>query len=286
MRNFARKEILMRLRAKIDMGRPVIAGGAGLGIVGRMQEEAGIDLVMAYNTGPYRMDGNPSFVGHMAYGNCNETTLRLVDILANSLSHTPIVAGVGAGDPFLNIPRHIETLCYHGASGITNVPTVGGKGVGALQGPVRDDMEANGFGFDREVRMIRYCRQSGILTVAYAFETEQVKKLVQAGVDIIAPHVGGTAGGLTGFKSQPLEEAAKRIQKMHEAAIKENPDIIVLCHGGPLENPESVKKCMELTKLHGFIGASTLERIPVEKELLDVIGRFKRTRPRQKEVAE
>lgn len=277
MRRFAREEILEKLHTKIENHSPIIAGGAGLGIVAKMQEAGGIDLIMAYNTGPYRMDGTPSFVGHMSYGNCNDVTLKLIDVLANRLTHTPIVAGVGAGDPFLDVPYHIETLCYHGASGITNVPTLGGRKRGSLQGPVRDDMEVNGFGFDRETEMIEYCRKRDILTVAYAFEEEQVQRLVQAGADIISPHVGGTAGGLTGFSAISVEEAADKINAMYLAAVKENPEVIVLCHGGPLKDAESVRQCMSMTEVHGFIGASTLERIPVENEIAHVVGEFKAT---------
>lgn len=277
MKQMERKEILKRLTLKIKAGKPVIAGGAGLGIVAKMQEAAGIDMIMAYNTGPYRMDGVPSFVGHMPYGNCNRVTLELVDILANRLTDTPVIAGAGAGDPFLDIPYHIEALCRRGASGITNVPTVGGKKAGAIKGPVRDDMEWNGFGFKREAEMIRYCRKRDIFSVAYAFDEEQVRTLVQAGTDIIAPHVGGTAGGMTGFEAVSVEEAADKIQRMYMAAVQENPDIIVLCHGGPLKDAKTVEECMKLTDIHGFIGASALERIPVENELTKIVSAFKAT---------
>jgi len=280
MRQICRNEIIKALHEKIRQKRLVIAGGAGLGIVAKMQEAAGIDLIMAYNTGPYRMDGTPSFIGHMSYGNCNRVTMELVDILVNQTESVPIIAGVGAEDPFLDLSDHIEQLCYRGVSGITNVPTIGGRHKGSLQGPVALDMEANGFGFAKEVEMIRYCRNRNILTAVYAFETEQVRQMVQAGADIIAPHVGGTAGGLTGFAALSVEAAADKISRMYQAAVSENPDVIVLCHGGPLKDPESVRRCIELTGVQGFIGASALERIPVERELAKVVRGFKKTQLR------
>lgn len=280
MRRFSREEILERLKAKINKRQPIIAGDAGLGIIGKMQEAAGIDLIMACGTGPFRMDGIPSFVGHMAYGNCNRITLDLVDILVNRLTDTPVIAGVGAGDPFTDISYQMETLCYHGASGITNVPTLGGKKKGVLLGLVRADIEANGFGFEREVHMIRCCRERDIFSAAYAFEEEQVRMLVQAGADMIVLHVGETDGGPDGFETITVSEAAEKIQTMYMAAVKENPDIIVLCHGCPPNDTESVEECMRLTSVHGFIGASVMDKIPVEKELASVVHAFKATRLR------
>ena len=276
MKSAERKTILKTLHNKIARGEPVIAGGAGWGIIAKMQEAAGIDLIMAYNTGPYRMDGNPSLIGHMPYGNCNEVTLDLLKKYTTAVQHTPVVAGVGAADPLLDIRTHLRLLKKYGASGVTNVPTVGGRTHGGLRGPVREELERSGFGFGKEMDMLKYCRTQDVLTVAYAFEEEQIRRLVgEVGVDIIAPHVGGTAGGVTGFKSESIEEASERIGEMFEIAIKENPEVIVLCHGGPLKDPLSVQRCLDLTGVHGFIGASTIERIPVENSLFRIMSDFK-----------
>lgn len=282
MAQFSRKEIKNRLYEKIRGFQPIIVGGAGLGIIAKTANRAGIDLIMAYNTGPFRMDGLVSFLGYLPYGNCNEITVEMADRILRGVNDTPVIAGVGVADRNIRFERYVDKMIDLGYSGITNVPTASG----AWSGPFRTQLEANGYGFEKELELIRYCDRQDIFSVAYTFDIEQVRRMVGAGVDIISPHVGGTSGGMIGFSDAvSMDEAIDKINEQYEAAIAENPDIIVLGHGGPLESPEMVQCLFDRSMVHGFIGASSFERIPVEKALVDTVHRFRETRiPNHKEA--
>lgn len=269
---FTREQINKTLQNKIAHKEPIIIGGAGLGIIAKCADRAGIDLIMAYNTGPFRMDGLLSFVGYMPYGDCNDITLTLGDQILGRVEKTPVIAGVGVADPYRKFKRNVQRMLEKGFSGITNVPTVGG----AWSGEFRRDLEANGMGYAQEVKMIGYCAKNDIFTVAYCFDKEQIRAMAGAGADIVSPHVGGTAGGSIGFVGfGDMDRAVEKIQTMYEAAVSENPNVMVVAHGGPLNTSEAVSICLERTKVHGFIGASAFERIPVEESIVETVRRFK-----------
>jgi predicted TIM-barrel enzyme len=276
MRQFTRKEINENLRNRIAKKEPIILGGAGIGLVAKIADRAGIDIIMAYNTGPFRMDGNPSCTGYLAYGDSNGITLQLGYQILNKVDNTPVIAGIGAADPYRNITKLIDEMIDMGFSGITNVPTAG-----AYDGKFAEEINDAGVGYPEEIKLIAKCNKKDVFTVAYAYNVDQVKAMVEAGVDIVSPHVGGTSGGTVGVKKViGIEEACEKTQKLYEAAISANPNVIVVCHGGPFESPKEVKTCFERTDIHGFIGASSIERLPVERAITEVIHEFKSLRLR------
>lgn len=270
MRKFTRSEINKNLKERIARKEPIILGGAGVGIIAKIADRAGIDIIMAYNTGPFRMDGNASCTGYLAYGDSNGMTLQLGRQIIDRVENTPVIGGIGAGDPYRNIDLLIEEMMNMGFSGITNVPTAG-----VYDGKFGEEITNAGVGYPEEVKLVANCNKRDIFTVAYAFDTEQTKAMVGAGVDIISPHVRGTSGGTIGVKGVPsIDEACEATQKMYEAAVKENPEVIVVCHGGPFEGPSEVQQCFDKTDVHGFIGASSIERLPVEQAVGQVVKEF------------
>lgn len=273
---FARQEIRMKLRAQVERKEPIILGGAGIGLVAKAADRAGIDLIMAYNTGPFRMDGAASLCGYLPYGDANSITEQLGNRMLKVVNNTPVIAGVGASDPYRNIPRFIDELMEMGFSGITNVPALG-----SYEGVIRNQIDELGYGVPEEVKMIAHCNQKDIFTVAYAFTEQDVRDFVSAGVDIVGVHVGGTTGGMTGTKqTRSIESACQMTQRYFEIAMEENPDVFVVTHGGPFEDPASVSQVFQKTDVHGFIGASSIERIPVERAVAQVVAEFKSLRLR------
>lgn len=276
MAPFSRNAIKEKLRAQVLRKEPIIIGGAGIGLVAKCADRAGIDLIMAYNTGPFRMDGAASLCGYLPYGDANAITEQLGNRMLKLVEHTPVIAGVGASDPYRNIPMFVDHLMEMGFSGITNVPALG-----SYEGVIRDQIDAIGYGVPEEVKMIAMCSRKDIFTVAYAFTEQDVRDFVQAGVDIVAVHVGGTVGGTVGSQtSRTNEESCEMTQRYYEIAMQENPDVLVVTHGGPFEDPESVSHVFQNTSVHGFIGASAVERIPVEKAVTQVVKDFKSLRLR------
>ena len=274
MKTVPRKCILDDLYKKVKRKEPIIIGGAGVGIVAKCAENAGIDLLMAYNTGPFRMDGHPSCMGYLAYGNCNDITVELGHVMSNVVKHTPVVAGVGAADPYRDIERFIDDLLKMGFSGVTNVPTAG-----VYTHWFRERIDSAGVGYPEEVKMIRMCSQKDIFTVAYAYTEDEIKEMANAGVDVLGIHVGATSGGTVGWaKAISMDEACDRIQKLCEVAMRENPKLIVTAHGGPLEGVAEVQECLKRTSVHGFIGASSIERLPVEKAIYQIMTDYKNLR--------
>ena len=270
MGRFSRQEILNRLNQKRMMKKPIIIGAAGIGLIAKVADKAGIDIIMSYCTGPVRLNGNPGKIGYMGYTDSNGVTLEMGNKMISQAKNTPFVGGIGVADPYRDQDRLIDEMLEVGFSGVTNVPTVGGHA-----GALRQIMEDYGVGFNGEVALIEKCRKRDIFTIAYAFNEEQTRAIVAAGADIICPHVGTTADKSIQYKAVPtVEDAAVKINRMYEVAIKENPDVIVSCHGGPFIDPKSVQKGFDLTQVDAFVGASTVERIPLEAAIFDAVTAF------------
>ncbi len=270
VRQFTRKEINERLRAKIAAKRPIIIGGAGIGLVAKIADQTGIDLLMGYNTGPFRMDGHGSLSGYLAYGDSNLMTLMLGEHLLKVIRDTPLIGGIGAADPYRDIDRLIEQMMDMGFSGITNVPTAG-----LYDGVFRAQIDATNLGYPEEVKLVENCNRRDIFTAVYAFSEDEARAMAAAGADLIGAHVGLTLGGTIGAGSAlDLDEACARTQRILEAARSENPDVMVVCHGGPFDYPENVQACFDRTDVNGFIGASSVERLPVERAIRQCIEEF------------
>jgi len=281
MRQFDRGEIHARLRAVMDRGEPIVMGGAGIGLVAKAAERGGIDLLMAYNTGPFRMAGHGSLAGYLAYGDSNAMTLELGREILNAVDDTPVIGGIGAADPFRDIPRLIDQMVALGFSGITNVPTTG-----LYDGRFRAHIDATNLGYPREVDLVRMCRDRDVFTVAYAFSTDEAKAMAGAVADIVGAHVGLTSGGWIGAEATlDMDGACAATQAMLEAAKAGRPDVLVVAHGGPFEDPESVRTVFERTDVVGYLGASSIERLPVERAVSGVVRDFKALRPRATQKA-
>lgn len=278
VRQFNRAEINERLHGKIKAGQPIIIGGAGIGLVAKIADRAGIDLIMGYNTGPFRMDGHGSLSGYLAYGDSNGMTLELGEHLLKVIKNTPLIGGIGAADPYRDIDHLIERMMNMGFSGITNVPTTG-----LYDGVFRKQIDSTNLGYPEEIKLVENCNKRDIFTAVYAFSEEEAKAMACAGADLIGAHVGLTLGGTIGAGSAlELEAACERTQNILEAAKKENPDIIVVCHGGPFDYPDNVQYCFDHTDVDGFIGASSVERLPVEKAITECIQSFQNLKIRAK----
>lgn len=271
MRQFSRSEILGRLAAVRARGEPIVMGGAGIGLVAKAADRAGIDVLMAYNTGPFRMDGHGSLAGYLAYGDANAITLELGRAILPVVDSTPVVGGIGAADPYRDVDRLIDEFVRAGFSGVTNVPTAG-----LYDGAFRRHIDATGLGYPREVDLIRRCRERDVFTVAYAFSPEEAAAMAAAGADIVGAHVGLTSGGLIGAEETlALDEACAAVGRMLDAAVAARPDVLVVAHGGPFEDPSSVRAVFERTAVDGYLGASSIERLPVERAIDEVVRAFK-----------
>lgn len=257
---FRREELLAKFRSKIAQGKPIIGGGAGTGISAVSAERGGIDLLVIYNSGRYRMAGRGSLAGLLPYGDANQVVMEMASEVLPVVKHTPVLAGVCGTDPFRLIDVFLDQVIAAGFSGVQNFPTVG-----LFDGVFRQGLEETGMGYGLEVDMIAIAHSKGLLTTPYAFDVEQAVAMAKAGADILVPHMGLTTSGAIGAKTAiTLEESAVRVQAMLEAARAVNPDIIVLCHGGPIANPDDAKYILENTDAQGFYGASSIERLPTE----------------------
>ena len=274
---FSRADILARLRAKIDRRAPIVMGGAGIGLVAKVIDRAGIDIIMAYNTGPFRMDGHGSLAGYLAYGDANQITLDLAGQILPVVENTPVVGGIGAADPRRPMDRMIDAVLAAGYSGVTNVPTAG-----IYDGIFRQQIDHTGLGYPKEIELIAKCRARDVFTVAYAFTPDEARQMAEAGADIVGAHVGLTTGGLIGAGfAAGLDEACERITRMRDAAVAARSDTIVVAHGGPFEDPASVQHCYDRVAVHGFLGASSIERLPVEAALTQTVEGFRNLHLRQ-----
>ena len=267
-----RTEILERLRAKVDRGEPIVGGGAGTGLSARCEEEGGIDLIVIYNSGRYRMAGRGSLAGLLAYGNANDIVVEMAREVLPVVRHTPVLAGVNGTDPFLIRPRFLRELRELGFAGVQNFPTVG-----LIDGTFRVNLEETGMGFDREVELIAAAHDADLLTTPYVFNPEEARAMTSAGADIIVAHMGVTTGGTIGATSaKSLDDGVSEIDAIAEAARSVRRDVLVLCHGGPISMPDDAKYILDrCADCHGFYGASSMERLPAETAIRSQTETFK-----------
>ena len=267
-----RRELLDRFQ---DMARrriPIIGGGAGTGLSAKCEEAGGIDLIVIYNSGRYRMAGRGSLAGVLAYGNANEIVLDMAREVLPVVKHTPVLAGVNGTDPFVIMHDHLDRLKALGFAGVQNFPTVG-----LIDGMFRQNLEETGMGFHHEVEMIRLAAEKDMLTTPYVFSSQEAIAMAEAGADILVAHMGLTTGGSIGAETaRTLEDCVRDIGAWAEAARSVRPDILVMCHGGPIANPEDAEYVLRNTpSCNGFYGASSMERLPAESALIDQTRRFK-----------
>ncbi|ACM06991.1 phosphoenolpyruvate hydrolase family protein [Thermomicrobium roseum] len=275
-RPMTRAEALAKLRQTLAEGRPIIGAGAGTGLSAKCAEAGGADLIIIYNSGRYRMAGRGSLAGLMPYGDANAIVVEMAAEVLPVVRHTPVLAGVCGTDPFRLMPVFLRQLKEMGFVGVQNFPTVG-----LIDGVFRQNLEETGMGFDLEIEMIRLAHELDMLTAPYVFDPDQARAMAEAGADIIVPHVGLTTKGMIGARTAlTLDEAVERVQAMCDAAKSVNPDVIVLCHGGPIAEPEDVAYVLERTRgVVGFFGASSVERLPTERAMVETMQRFKALRP-------
>ncbi|MDR2158628.1 MAG: phosphoenolpyruvate hydrolase family protein [Treponema sp.] len=267
-----REEVLKRLRKNIEQHIPIIGTGAGTGISAKFEEAGGTDLIIVYNSGRYRMAGRGSSAGLLAFGDANAIVIEMAGEILPVVKNTPVLAGINGTDPFKDMRRLLAQIKELGYSGVQNFPTVG-----LFEGRMRANLEETDLGYYKEVEMIRIARELDLVTTPYSFNPEEAISMVKAGADIIVAHVGCTVGGTIGASSvMTLDDAVKVVQDIHDAAVAENPNVIVLCHGGPIAEPGDAEYVLQHTKgVHGFYGASSAERLPVETALRNHINTFK-----------
>lgn len=267
-----REEALARLRSQVNAGKPIIGAGAGTGLSAKFAEAGGADLIIIYNSGRYRMAGRGSLAGLLPYGDANAVVVEMAGEVLPVVANTPVLAGVCGTDPFRLMPVFLRQLKEMGFSGVQNFPTVG-----LFDGTFRANLEETGMGFDLEVDMIREARGLDLLTASYAFTPDEARRMAKAGAEVLVPHMGLTTSGTIGARTAiTLHEAVDRVQAMHDAAKKVNPDILVLCHGGPIAEPEDAAFVLSRTRgVVGFFGASSMERLPAETAIAEGVRRFK-----------
>ena len=271
-RNETRSEILARFRQLIDQGKPIVGGGAGTGISAKFEEAGGIDLIIIYNSGRYRMAGRGSLAGLMPYGDANAIVMEMASEVLTIVERTPVLAGVCASDPFRQMPNFLDDVKAIGFAGVQNFPTVG-----LIDGSFRANLEETGMGYDKEVELIRLARDRDLVTTPYAFTTDEAEQMAAAGADIVVAHMGLTTKGSIGAETaKTLDDSVKEVQAIADAARGVRDDVIVLCHGGPIAMPEDAEYVLtRTTNVHGFYGASSMERLPVETALTEQTRRFK-----------
>jgi predicted TIM-barrel enzyme len=270
---FPRDEILRRLREKVAHGQPIVGGGAGTGISAKMSEAGGIDLLVIYNSGRFRMGGRGSLSGMMPYGDANAIVMEMAREVIPVVERTPVLAGVCGTDPFRVMKLFLREIDAAGFSGVQNFPTVG-----LIDGVFRRNLEETGMGYGLEVDMIRAAHEMGMLTTPYCFNDDEARAMAEAGADILIPHMGLTTKGSIGAETAlTLEESARRVQSMHDAAKRASPRILVLCHGGPIAEPADAQYILDHTEgIVGFYGASSMERLPVEPAIAGRVREFTR----------
>lgn len=268
-----RQQILTSLRAKLADRRPVIGSGAGIGLSAVCAEAADLDFVVVYNSGRYRMAGRSSMAGLMPYGDANAIVTEMAEETLAVVSHIPVIAGVCATDPFRVIPRFLRQLKELGCAGVQNYPTVC-----LFDGVIRAHLEETGLGFDKEVEMIAEARALDLLTVAYVASEAEAKAMTAAGADILVAHMGLTTAGLIGAKTSiGLDEAIEAIDGIGAVGREANPGVIVICHGGPISGPEDVARVLAESRFaQGFLGASSMERLPTEVAMISHMNSFTR----------
>lgn len=271
----SRKEILAQLRAQASAGRPIVGCGAGTGISAKLAEAGGADLIIIYNSGRYRMAGRGSLAGLMPYGDANGIVVDMASEVLPVVSHTPVLAGVCGTDPFRLMPVFLRQLRDIGFSGVQNFPTVG-----LIDGNFRANLEATGMGYDKEIEMIRLAHELDLFTSPYVFDEADARAMAQAGADQLVAHVGLTVSGSIGAGvALSLDEAIARVLAIAEAGRAVNPDILIICHGGPFDEPDTVAEAlMRMPGIQGFFGASSIERLPTERAIRGQVEAFKSLR--------
>jgi predicted TIM-barrel enzyme len=267
-----REEALRHLRAQARQGRPIIGAGAGTGLSAKCAEAGGADLIIVYNSGRYRMAGRGSLAGLLPYGDANAIVVEMAGEVLPIVRQTPVLAGVCGTDPFRMMPVFLRELRELGFAGVQNFPTVG-----LIDGVFRQNLEETGMGYALEVEMIRVARELELMTAPYVFDPEGARQMAEAGADVLVPHMGLTTSGTIGAETAiSLDEAVDRVQAMHDAATEVDPNILVLCHGGPIAEPEDAAYVLGRTQgVVGFFGASSMERLPTEVALTETVRRFK-----------
>ena len=267
----SRSSILTRFREKIARSEPIIGGGAGTGISAKCEEAGGIDLIVIYNSGRYRMAGRGSLAGLLPYGNANEIVKEMAREVITAVTHTPVLAGVCGTDPFMLRDQFLRELRDMGFAGIQNFPTVG-----LIDGTFRANLEETGMGFQLEVDCIAAAHELDLLTTPYAFDSDQARMLTEAGADIIVAHMGLTTSGSIGAETAlTLEQCVPKVAAIADAARAVREDVIVLCHGGPIAMPEDARYILQrLESIDGFYGASSMERLPTETALTARVKEF------------
>jgi predicted TIM-barrel enzyme len=267
-----RAEALARLRAQVDGGKPIIGAGAGTGLSAKCAGAGGADLIIIYNSGRYRMAGRGSLAGLLPYGDANAIVVDMAREVLPVVRETPVLAGVCGTDPFRLMPVFLDELKRIGFAGVQNFPTVG-----LFDGTFRVSLEETGMGFGLEVDMIRQAHDRDFLTAPYVFDDDEAAAMAEAGADVLVPHMGLTTGGAIGAQTgKTLEESVRLVQSMHDAAKRVNPDVLVLCHGGPIAEPDDAAYVLANTEgVVGFFGASSMERLPTEVAMTENMRRFK-----------
>jgi predicted TIM-barrel enzyme len=270
-----RSRILKKFRAMIDARVPIVGGGAGTGLSAKCEEAGGIDLIVIYNSGRYRMAGRGSLAGLMAYGNANEIVVEMAAEVLPVVRNTPVLAGVNGTDPFMITGHFLRRLADLGFSGVQNFPTVG-----LIDGTFRANLEETGMSYALEVEMIRQAHALDLLTTPYVFSAENARDMARAGADVIVCHLGLTTGGSIGAETAlTLQDCVPRIDEWAAAALKVRKDVIVLCHGGPISMPGDAEYILANARTcHGFYGASSMERLPTEAALTEQTRKFKSIR--------
>lgn len=266
-----RESILHRFREKLAEGNPIIGGGAGTGISAKCEEAGGIDLIVIYNSGKYRMAGKGSLAGLMPYGNANAVVKEMASEVLTAVDHTPVLAGVCATDPFMLRDCFLRELMELGFAGIQNFPTVG-----LIDGTFRENLEETGMGFGLEIDCIAAAHSMGMLTTPYAFDADQARKLTAAGADIVVAHMGLTTSGTIGAQTaKSLEACVPLVREIALSAKREREDVLVLCHGGPIAMPSDAQFMLDhVPEIDGFYGASSMERLPTEIALTAQVSEF------------
>ncbi|KAJ9205916.1 hypothetical protein DTO164E3_1169 [Paecilomyces variotii] len=268
-----RKEVLGRLKDVVANGGTIVGAGAGIGLSAKSVEKGGCDLIIIYNSGRFRMAGRGSLAGLMPYGDANQVVVEMASEILPIVENTGVLAGVCGTDPFRSMPNFLQQLKGLGFCGVQNFPTVG-----LIDGKFRQNLEETGMGYDKEVEMIRAAREIDLLTCPYVFNVDEGERMARAGADVLVCHVGLTTSGSIGAETAlSLDDCVTIIQDIRDAAVKINPEIIVLCHGGPIAEPKDAEYVLNRTKgVHGFFGASSMERLPVEIAIKENAQAFKR----------
>ena len=268
----SRQEYLRRFQEIAASGRPIIGAGAGTGISAKCAEQGGADLIIIYNSGRYRMAGRGSLAGLLAYGDANAIVVEMAREVLPVVKSTPVLAGVNGTDPFRLMPRFLAELRDLGFAGVQNFPTVG-----LIDGLFRANLEETGMSYNLEVELIRMARALDLLTCPYVFDVSQAEQMARAGADLLVAHAGLTTKGSIGARTAlSLDQAVALIQSIRDAAVAVKPDILVLCHGGPLAEPDDVAYALSRSRgVAGFFGASSMERLPAERAITDQVRKFK-----------